>query len=726
MKHAVLNLCHDSNARRSRVRGVGLLEVLVTLLVMGIGMFAISKLHTKLIQYSVTSNNRALAVTLAQAKLEELRHFRLVKATDDEACSSTVPCFDGIGSEDEDIFVKSPDDPDAKGLKFRRLVVWEADTGDFNFLNAEGERINDLFLYKQVEVRVSWVDINGSDEVVLRGIIYPADNAAAGVTGAPGTGANIPGPRVKYTPVGLPDAVPIEIGDSKYREASKPVPDVSQDRQNTVVKFNNTSYSTPDNTILSNEEFVTVSCVCEFNNVNKGMAPTRQVWNATSKKLEFELGYKNKDKELVSKPTGQVSASGQKTIQDELCNVCCRDHHDATEGDYPKYSPQQDSFPHKHYYPNASDVLQEVTSGEYLESCRMQRINGLYYVLPDWLLRDLVVVPKDDYFSVPATLAKYQTYIQQGIAYWALGEGSAPEKNSLADRNYLQLAAGQQAQLLGRGIYVDTIYKCRPGLPLLDSGNVCPTGTDPNQVDDTYITDVKAIKAAADNMNDWRRHVSVSEVNLTVLGTWATSDATRVTVDNQPVQDILDPVTGYYTSYYRGRVTGSSGTGATAGSASITATARTGNTGLTSGVMSSAGNVDGYGRYPNDDTSLKFDFISVTRLDSLTTYGVSGNLELVFTTQAQKPKPSSWGATALPSAGVSCTSTGNANAPGYSCTVPSGWAGTITPFAAGGGGGNDPAGTTYFFKPSSQTHPAVTAAKPNQNFKLCKVQSLCQ
>lgn len=713
MKYAGSNAVYGLHARRSRVRGVGLLEVLVTLLVMGVGMFAMAKLHTNLIQYGVTTNNRAVASTLAQAKLEELRQFKLVKATPDEPCSAMVPCFVGIASQEEDIVVG--------GLKFHRSVVLNDPTGNHVFLDASGNR-TDRFLYKYLEVKVAWEDINGPDEVVLRSIVYPTDNAVASVSGAPGTGSSSPGPRVKYIPVGVPDAVPIEIGSSKYREASKPVPDISQHQHSTVVKFNNTSYSTPDNTILANEEFVTLSCVCEFAAGTQGMTPSRQVWNSTDKKLDIELG------ELVSKSVGRVPTSGQEANQSKLCDVCCRDHHDVTGSGYPKYSPEQDSFPHKHYRPNSSGVLQEVTSGQYLESCRMQRINGLYYVLPDWLLRDLVVMPKDDYLSVAATLTKYQAYIQQGIAFWALGDGSAPDKNAagvLADRNFLQLAAGQQAQLLARGIYVDTIYKCRPGARMLDSGIECPAGTDPTQVDATYKSDVLAIKAAASSTDDWRRHVSVSEVNLTVLGTWATDQPTRVTVDNQPVQDILDSATGYYTSYYRGRVTGYSGSGATAGPANITATARTGNTGLTSGVMSAAGNVDGFGRYPNDDLSLKSDAISVQRLASLTTYGVSGNLQLVFTTQAEKPKPASWGATASPSAGVTCTSTGNANGPGYSCTVPSGWAGTITPFATAGGGGNDPAGTTYYFKPSSQTHPAVTAAKPNQHFQFCKVQSLC-
>ncbi len=704
-----MNTLQSSHARRQH--GSGLIEVLVLILVMGIGMLSMGRIHTVLMRDASSAANRAIAASLAQEKLDDLRSF-LYTEGDATRCGNGMYCYSEMagnagGSENPDGSLRLPAFPTgAAGIL----------TGNTEFFRTW--TVTPAAGYNSVTVTISWVDASTTDtqSVVLQSAIWK-DDASITAAGADGSGGlSFPGPKVSYTPIGVPDAVPVEIGDDKFRESSKPVPDVSQNAQSTVVRFDTTSYTTPDNTIASRDEFVTVSCVCEFDNSGRqGRTPTRMVWNSARKQLEPELG------SMVTKTVGKKPTTGQEANQDPLCDQCCRDHHD-TSG-YPKYSPQRTS--HAHYYPDNLGVLQAVTSGFYLEACRMRRIDGLFYVVQDWLLRDLVTMPKDDYLGTDAALASYQAYLEDAMAYHGLGDGSAPNKSSLAPRNFLELAQGQQSQLLTRGIYVDKIYQCRAGAYMHDSGDLCPAGNDPTVLDGTYTSDVLAIKASTDTTDDWRRHIPFFEVNLTMLATWVSDQPSKVTVDNQPLQDILDPVTGYYTTYYRGRVTGAG----TAGPSTITASARIGNTGLTSGVMSVSGRPQGYGLDPQEEGSgyLLSDAINVTRAAATATFGISGNLELTFTTQAEKPKPNSWGANASPSSGVLCASTGTANNPGYSCAVPSGWSGTITPFATAGGPGNDPLDTTtYYFNPTSRTHSGVTAAVPNQHFKFCKVEALCQ
>ena len=688
--------------------GTGLIEVLVAILVLAVGMLGMSKLNGLLIRDGGTANNRAIAVSLAQEKLDDLRGFKWLNAISSygENCGAGFFCFSEIATN-------------AGGYEAANGTL-RFPTGTVTVSNTSFNRtwtVVDNDSFKFVIVTVNWTDQNGAASEFLTSAIW-GDDASVTAFGAAGPGIALGGPKVPY--VAETDAVRIEIGSSAYKESSKPVPDVSQHGDSTMVTFESTAYTTPDNKTTSKEEFVTLSCVCEFEatNTRQGRSPTRMIWNNQTKELEPELG------ELIPKVTGRKPTSGNAANQPALCDSCCRDHHDIAGDTHPKYQPSRPSGDysngdHKHYWPNNSGTLVETSSGNYLEACRFERVDGLFYAMQDWKMVDLVVMPKDSYLDDSTAMNKYQTYLE-GLIANSVG-GDAPDKNLLEDRNFLSLAQGQQAQLLARGLYIDPIYECRPGAVGVISGKVCVGGV-PTSLDANYTSDVSALRLA-DTSGAWRKLVSFNEVNLTVLASWNSNQPSRVSVDNDFVQDIVNPDTGYYTTYYRGRVTGQG----SAGPAIITATARTGNTGLTSGVISSSGNSDGYGLSPTDDANFLSNSITVTRQAVTTTFGISGNLQLTFGgVQADKPKPTAWGANASPNTGVTCTDTGNANNPGYSCAVPQGWTGTITPYASSiGGGGKDPASTTYYFDPTSSPYTDVQAAVPNQNFNLCKVQSYC-
>ncbi len=693
--------------------GAGLIEVLVAVLVLAVGLLAMGKMNGLLIRDGGTANNRAIAISLAQQKIDDLRSFKWLKDPDPPGaaiCGPGIFCYSEIAN--------SVNGTNLGGGSENLLgsLVYPAGTvvvGNTSFNRSWTVVPNTQF--NLVTVTISWTDQNGTGTEILQTALL-SDDASITALGAAGPGPTLSGPKVVHTPGTAPDVVPVTLADDLKRESSRPAPDVSQHGHSTVVGFLTTNYASGNQQKNTQEEFSTLSCVCEFEaaGTRKGMTATRKVWNPGTKELEFELG------ESIAKVTGRKPTSGPAAIQPALCDTCCRDHHDVSSASYPKYDPGRSDLSggdHQHYQA-VSGSLVAVNSGEYLEACRFERVNGNFYLMQDWRLADLIVMPKDNYLSNSGTLASYQSYLQNKILFSALGAGTDPVKTTvLPDRNTLSLAQGQQAQLLARGLYIDPIYQCRPGAVGALTGRICPSGN-PTALDTTYTSDVSAMTSPDVRL----KHIPFNEVNLTMLATWDSSQASRISVDNQPVQDILDPVSGLYTTYYRGRVTGL----AAAGSATIAATARTSNTGVTSGVQSAASNVDGYGTDPSDDASPKTDFITVTSVGTSTNWGISGNLQLTYTSPpaSNKPKPTSWGATAS-TGSISCSSTGNANNPGYSCTVPTGWTGTITPFASSsGGGGNDATGTPYYFSPSSRAYSNVTAVTTG-HFNLCKNASLC-
>ena len=121
-----------------------------------------------------------------------------------------------------------------------------------------------------------------------------------------------------------PDIVSINLGDSKFKESTTPLPDVLRTDELVETSFDVVTYSNPNNgtnaTFLRREEFRAVSCECTLripSGGKGGLRPT--IWNGE----EYDEG------EFVSKPYGE-SASNQ---QSDLCGLCCRDHHDGGSGE---------------------------------------------------------------------------------------------------------------------------------------------------------------------------------------------------------------------------------------------------------------------------------------------------------------------------------------------------------------------------------------------------------
>ncbi len=734
-----------------RQRGFSLIESLVSALILGIALFGLAGFHAAALKDGSLVKARSAAASLAQEKLDDLRSFtRLAddpSTTGVDECATPTFCFSEIaasdtinvnlggGREDADGNLLLPSgtvylDPPLNTKTYidnysRAWTVTCATETAGSALSFSGTCTGATA--KLAIVTISWTDSKSvSQSVSLQSVIYAMDPLRLAL----GTASSVSSqkPKVGYTPIGVPDGVPVEMESGKFKESSKPAPDVSQHGHSTQVTFDTTSYSTDGNVATEIDESVTISCVCEFNGTGQGMTPSRMVWDATMQKLVMEQG------KQVPKVIGRKPITGQAANQPALCDICCRDHHDVAGTTYPKYDAARyeadsvnnfDSGNHKHYLYDGSGNLTAATTGNYLEACRFKRVDGSFGdpnlidtnklahgLLQDWRMVDLVVMPKDNYLSVDTSLAKYEAYLSTAMTYYGNipAVGSSPDKASLAPRNFLQLVQGQAAQLLARGVYVDKIY-CAYG------DSVCGN---PTQTNAKYYSDVATIRS---NSGAWKKHIPFYEVNLSVLATWASGNVPAIAVANDPVQDILNVDTGYYTTYYRGRVTG----GATAGTATITATTRISNTGVTSGVLSSSTSPPGPGGYaldPHDAANIQSDSITVTRLASGATFGISGNLNRTGSPAANPPKQNTWGATASGS-GVTCISIGNANNPGYSCTVPSGWTGSITPFATGGGHGNDSARTLYYFSPTSRSYTDVTTGSANQHYLFCKIQSSC-
>lgn len=699
-------------------RGTGLIEVLVAILVLAVGMLAMSKMHGILIRDGGTANNRAIAVSLAQEKLDDLRGFKWINAASSggEGCGNGIFCYSEIATNAggfEYSVATTPPCSTAQAAGNLRLSSGLVEIKDLTppanpsckvlFTANRTWTVVDNVGFKLVTVTVTWTDQNGNGSEVLQSAIV-ADDANITAFGAGGAGAALPGPKVAYTAGQAPDAVAISIGGGKSTETSKPLPEVFSNGNSISVTLPQVVYQgDTSKTLVSQEEFSTVSCSCSLLAKEvRGSTPYRSIWNSTTGALEIEKGVDN-----ISKPVGYPSDINNasfrwdptKTIQSPLCTACCRDHHDTADeatfrpyAELSEFSVSSDlSGDHKHYLNNGSGAAASVGQ-DYAESCRMKRIDGYWRVVPDWYLIGLTTIPCD-YFSPgsagcpPASadagrLTTYKdalrTLLSNFVYYIGINQAidtstaKMPEFTGTfgplvgtGDSDALMLTIGGSRQLIARGIYADVIFK--------------PRGTAPRTVDATYYGKISGLATGITSTNEnLLSYLQFYDTNLTMLARWTptsvsdagnnpsgsctanTPDSDPVCVTNQPIKVITSGSAGYYDNFYtRGKLIGK-----LSGSNLVTATVPSGNVGLTNGI--------------SIDTSS-----SSTRQASVLakiggTGGINGTVARANeTVDLSKISISATnGVVCVKDNAASLTSSSTSLA--YSCTIPSSWSGPST------------------------------------------------
>lgn len=715
-------------------RGFTLLEVLFSMVVLSIALLATARMHALVTQDGGFAKVRAVAVSLAQEKLDDLRSFTLIADSDPSAgpdeCAAPVFCFSEIGAnaggrEDSGGTLISSGDVSIHNTTYNRTWnitnYYRCGTSAPSTTNCASPNVKLYPDFKAVVITVAWTDEQGTARsVVMRATIHSSGlTAEANSLAAPYNGS---GPKVSYRPIGVPDAVPVplNVGGNQQKETSKPLPDVSTSGRSKLVTFSVVTYDTNqslgDGTFntLRREEFFTVNCICKYaNGTSSNLTASRMVWDGSE--LVTEIGGS------ATKATATAHTSGPNSDPDQPaeCDRCCAQHHDAAGTDHAKFDPERPSTDyytsgnasgdHKHYWwttvgdPAAGlTVVDGAADRIYLEACRFSRVNGINYLWQDWQMVDMTAF---DYLYLQNAdnLAAYQTYLGDKIKYEVRTDGGFTETDPAkpTGRNFTILQGGLR-QILGRAVYLDKIYQ--KDLP--------------TQLDQDYYNAIDAKITAGE---DWLLHVPFYEANLTLLVDWSSSNNTNVPVTMEQVDTIVDPATDYYGSYSRGRVTG-----AVAGTtANITVRALTSNSGLTSGVYADTGvncpataaNCISYGIDPQDNSTTESDNIvvsvaaasSAVAISGVITKGTNGNILNGITMTATSTSGS-----------ASCGAVSVTGEASYSCVVSVGWSGTLTPSKSGfvfdtvAGDGSTV---------GSRNYSNVTAGDTGEDYLIC--QSSC-
>lgn len=550
----------------NRQKGFGLLEILITLVVLGVGIVGLVAMSKSGLIISQDGSRYETAMRLAESKLDEFRNFNSV-------ITATAPltAYNQISSASASVTMSG--DPYS--------LTWTVTNQYLNGSNWQNTApVGYRLSYpgrKAITVSVGWTDSEGQAQTLqLAGNVSPIESLSSAQLDG-GLDTTRQGPKVNYTPGVAPDVISVELGDGNKQETSKPLPTVtSKDGQvGKLVQFETVTYK-PEaggSTQQVLQDMASVSCSCSFDDNLSSYLPG-QVYNSSSNQLYWKAGA------MQSKPTGTLdnSINGQPT----LCTSCCKDHFDGSGSSFSNfYAPLNTS---RVRYNNS---LNAVTNGKYVDACRFVRLDGYYRPLPDWNLVK-VVVTTADFLAKPANQASYQKYIkyvvktyidwQKSTLRWVKGASATlPTITDFSTWLATNAEAGGNtttgitvstgtAQLIARGIYVDVL-------------------------DPVYLANIDTSSV------DYLTKIPFQDINLTMLAEWSMGPLTLLTgnatdyvaVTNEAVKTVVDLNNYYFGSYSRGYMTAKKSTkdsNQVLRDVTVRVTAYQGNSGITASLIS--------------------------------------------------------------------------------------------------------------------------------------------
>lgn len=404
-----------------RIRGFSLIEVMIAVVVLSFGLLALAALQASLFRAGAETKARANATAIAQQVVENAKTFAFLS-----------PPTGYTGNTYLGLVTAKLDNQTVGGVAYsvcRQVRRYRHDetTKKFEALNGvDGAACTDTAAvgatldpgtpeFKEVRVSVAWTGDAGQAKTVELTDSVAAISPADAIQVVKTPIATSRGPEVWIEPPNKdnPQVVPIAIGtdtEQKAAASSNPKPEQFVDDVSSATLFSVQTFTgdSSGSEVLLNRKIdvAAVSCVCsEGGSVSTTTNPAYQptVWNGK------QLAYMEPATAPVGKKIGNpVVSNSNKAIQ-TLCTTCCRDHHDAASQAL-KVDPYRTLVggAHAHYgykkqgpnYQIGSGLFPTAdTAGEYVEACRLVRVNGLMRVAVDAIQNNLMVTPLNS--SIP-------------------------------------------------------------------------------------------------------------------------------------------------------------------------------------------------------------------------------------------------------------------------------------------------------------------------------------
>jgi Tfp pilus assembly protein PilV len=377
-----------------RSAGFSMLDALVAIVVLATGLLALAALQGAMTRNGVDARARSQIASYTESVIDRMRfagYDAVAPGTIANGQTITAATTCQAGSVALSLANRLASDAkcaqDASGVSNLQTVVaatqWWGSGGTFT--QTAPTVVTNVPNYKQVNVTSTWTDATGqarslSYDTTVSPITVDTTNASlAAVNFSVATGSN---PVVRESnPAATVGVIPIAVSSSQNAAATNPAPLVT----NTGTTFTTITYTAATDPLGGNRidqriDTKVMRCSCKYT-ASGGVVSTdtnltailtqpyaATYWDGTT--------YVDPDKTTATSSTTGVDSTA---TQDSDCDICCRDRNDVAGNTvlFDNYSTDYQKYQY------VSNILTAVTSGSFVQTCRMIRVEGVYAVATD-------------------------------------------------------------------------------------------------------------------------------------------------------------------------------------------------------------------------------------------------------------------------------------------------------------------------------------------------------
>ncbi|MGO4550495.1 prepilin-type N-terminal cleavage/methylation domain-containing protein [Lysobacter sp. 2RAF19] len=432
--------------------GFSLLEVLVAVALLATGLLALAALQGALARNAAEAKGRARVLALVSSELDALRAtpFADIASLDGPIDGRNVAC--GAPANEVE---HAACDSGLRGLLLHRTV--EPSAGG---------------ALKSARVAAEWTAPTGETRTVeLRTILGDLALEPNRLHAAAPTSLQ---PRVRRgVDASILDTIPIPIGDGRVTAATPPSIDPLGSTRFDVLTYTDEGTGARLENRIETE---IVKCACRYGAGGDRLGSLHRTarWPAIWTGMRY----------AVYAPEDNAQAPGERYLagpnpdvpQSPRCRECCRDRHDAPgPSSHPKFDTASSDPAYRKYALDEAGALVAVDdtgSGDYVDSCRVVRIDGWWRTAADLRGRHFGLLQTRTVDGVPAASRKpdpgagerYTTFLRDYLAQYA--EGTPENADALHDQparglnqpDRIALPAASQTDrryLHARMLYVD-------------------------------------------------------------------------------------------------------------------------------------------------------------------------------------------------------------------------------------------------------------------------------
>jgi len=534
--------------------GFSLIEVMIAVVVLATGLMALAALQASLTRSSAEAKTRSRVAAMLSARMEALRGSGYDNALLDPGTSTTTSTVDGCDGDATDWADCARAQANLGSLQVTQTTtLWTSDIGDTSFTEvddrADVESGDPEFI--RVTLQAEWTGSGEPTTAPKHKLAMTSEFSSLALRDSllpppPGSTTSTGGPVVRTDNPAGPGVIPIAVGGGDATAASNPRPEVVGKANNTTVtgtRFDVLTYNglTGAAVIQRRVETAVIKCQCRLGAGGSNLPEIYRTsqWPAIWTGSRYDVYQPSP----TANAPGQGKNSGPKPNVDQspLCQECCRDHFDGTATDVAKFDPER-SGAHQHYMVSGGALaVPSVTDVDYVESCRVIRVDGFWRTAADiysrqfGLLATETVNGKQAATGIPddadpiKTATNYQTFVKDYLKQIDGTVGTAPagaqtmfdeSARLLNDPDEVDIATPSSTDyryLHGRGLYLDFLEeKARKKIKtvLADNGptGACPTGSDVAECILPYLP--------------------FTTINVTELANWAASNTTILSVNS--------------------------------------------------------------------------------------------------------------------------------------------------------------------------------------------------